>query len=94
MVMREDKQLLNLLVFIRVYSISGLNNLNFLVMDAFEKRYTPYPAQFRLDVLNYMNEHGKSIRKTAAIFNMGSTYYKSEYNRAGIHENRAYKTVF
>ncbi|WP_370017133.1 helix-turn-helix domain-containing protein [Peribacillus sp. B2I2] len=40
--------------------------------DAFEKRYTPYPAQFKLDVLNYMNEQGTSIRKTAAIFNIPS----------------------
>jgi transposase-like protein len=40
--------------------------------DAFEKRYTPYPAQFKLDVLNYMNEHGTSIRETAAIFNIPS----------------------
>lgn len=39
--------------------------------DAFEKRYTPYPAQFKLDVLNYMNEHGTSI-ETAAIFNIPS----------------------
>lgn len=29
-------------------------------LDAFEKRYTPYPAKFKLDVLNYMNEHGAS----------------------------------
>ena len=35
--------------------------------DAFEKRYTTYPAQFKLDVLNYMNEHGTSIRETAAF---------------------------
>ncbi len=40
--------------------------------DAFEKRYTVYPAQFKLDVLNYMNEHGTSIRETAAIFNIPS----------------------
>jgi transposase len=40
--------------------------------DAFEKRYTTYPAQFKLDVLNYMNEHGTSIRETAAIFNIPS----------------------
>ena len=40
--------------------------------DAFEKRYTSYPTQFKLDVLNYMNEHGTSIRETAAIFNIPS----------------------
>ena len=40
--------------------------------EAFEKRYTSYPAQYKLDVLNYMNEHGTSIRETAAIFNIPS----------------------
>jgi transposase len=40
--------------------------------DAFEKRYASYPAQYKLDVLNYMNEQGTSIRDTAAIFNIPS----------------------
>lgn len=40
--------------------------------DAFEKRYTSYPAQYKLDVLNYMNEQGTSIRETAAFFNIPS----------------------
>jgi transposase len=40
--------------------------------NAFERRYTTYPAQFKLDVLNYMNEQGTSIRETAAIFNIPS----------------------
>jgi transposase-like protein len=40
--------------------------------DAFEKRHTSYPLQFKLDVLNYMNEQGTSIRETAAIFNIPS----------------------
>ena len=31
-------------------------------IEAFEKRYTTYTLQFKLDVLNYMNEHGTSIR--------------------------------
>ena len=39
---------------------------------AFKKRYTFYSAQYKLDVLNYMNEHGTSIRETAAIFNIPS----------------------
>ncbi|MFF2447572.1 IS3 family transposase [Neobacillus sp. NPDC058068] len=41
--------------------------------DAFEKRYTSYPAQYKLDVLNYMNEHGTSIRETAVIFKIPSS---------------------
>lgn len=66
--------------------------------DAFEKRYTPYPPQFKLDVLNYMNEHGTSI-ETAAIFNIplmkhfesGKLFMKQEdlmpYNqrKRGVH---------
>ncbi|MBY0599792.1 helix-turn-helix domain containing protein [Bacillus bingmayongensis] len=40
--------------------------------NAFEKRYTFYSSQYKLDVLNYMNEQGTSIRETAAIFNIPS----------------------
>jgi hypothetical protein len=50
--------------WIKQYEIFGKN--------AFEKPYTAYPAQFKLDVLNYMNEQGTSIRETAAIFNIPS----------------------
>ena len=38
--------------------------------EAFIKRYTNYSVQFKLDVLNYMIEHGTSSRETAAIFNI------------------------
>ncbi|PEL07405.1 IS3 family transposase [Bacillus sp. AFS017336] len=45
---------------------------------AFQKSYTSYNLQFKLDVLNYMNEQGTSIRETAAIFNIPtpSTLYQ------------------
>jgi transposase-like protein len=39
---------------------------------AFEKVYATYNLEYKLDVLNYMNEHGTSIRETAAIFNIPS----------------------
>ncbi|QAV07620.1 IS3 family transposase [Bacillus vallismortis] len=39
---------------------------------AFLKSYTNYPVQYKLDVLDYMNEHGTSILETAAIFNLPS----------------------
>lgn len=39
---------------------------------AFLKGYTNYSVQYKLDVLNYMNENGTSIFETAAIFNMPS----------------------
>ncbi len=41
-------------------------------LEAFKKSYTRYSAQFKLDVLNYMNEHGASSRKAAIIFNIPS----------------------
>lgn len=37
---------------------------------AFEKSYTSYTLQYKLDVLNYMNEQGTSIKETSAIFNI------------------------
>lgn len=39
---------------------------------AFRKGYTSYTAQDKLDVLQYMNESGTSVRETAAIFNIAS----------------------
>ncbi|WP_423243515.1 transposase [Bacillus thuringiensis] len=48
----------------RRYESSGEN--------AFEKHYTSYSTQYKLDVLNYMNEQGTSIRETAALFNIPS----------------------
>ena len=40
--------------------------------EAFKKSYTSYSAQFKLDVLNYMNDYGTSPNETAAIFNITS----------------------
>ncbi len=40
--------------------------------NVFEKCYTSYSIQHKLDVLNYMNEQGTSIRETAALFNIPS----------------------
>lgn len=50
--------------WIKLYQHSG--------ESAFEKRYTSYSAEFKLDILNYRNEHGTSVGETAAIFNMPS----------------------
>jgi len=38
--------------------------------DGLKARYTNYTTQLKIDVLNYMNENGTSIRETAAIFNI------------------------
>ncbi|MGI8387830.1 IS3 family transposase [Robertmurraya sp. P23] len=40
--------------------------------EAFTKSYTSYSAQFKLDVLNYMNDNGTSPNETAAIFRISS----------------------
>ncbi|QED47943.1 IS3 family transposase [Cytobacillus dafuensis] len=37
-----------------------------------KKSYTSYSAQFKLDVLNYMNDYGTSPNETALIFNITS----------------------
>ena len=48
--------------------------------EGFKKGYTSYSSQFKLDVLNYMNETGASLRETASTFNITSpsTVYKWE----------------
>lgn len=40
--------------------------------EAFIKRYTNYTPQFKLDVLNFMIEHGTSLNETAAIFGIAA----------------------
>ena len=41
-------------------------------VGAFIKSYTNYTAQFKLDVLNFMIEHGTSLMETAAIFGVAA----------------------
>ncbi|EFI68187.1 transposase [Lysinibacillus fusiformis ZC1] len=41
-------------------------------IKAFIKSYTNYTAQFKLDVLNFMIEHGTSLIETAAIFGIAA----------------------
>ena len=41
-------------------------------ISAFEKSYTSYTLQFKMDVLNYMNENGVSPNEAAVIFNISS----------------------
>lgn len=41
-------------------------------VHAFIKQYTKYTPQFKLDVLNFMTEHGTSLLETAAIFNIAA----------------------
>ncbi|EJR26358.1 hypothetical protein IIG_05400 [Bacillus cereus VD048] len=41
-------------------------------IQAFEKGYITYSAQYKLDVLNYMIKNGTSPNETAVIFNISS----------------------
>jgi len=41
-------------------------------LSAFEKSYTSYTTQFKMDVLKYMQEHGVSSNEAAVIFKISS----------------------
>ncbi|MED3468705.1 IS3 family transposase [Bacillus sp. FSL K6-0268] len=60
---------------------------------AFEKRYTTYSLQYKLDVLKYMDTQGTSIRETAAIFNISSPEiirrWKVAYDSNGVDALRS-----
>jgi transposase len=51
--------------WVKQYELHGVEML-------FRKSYTSYTAQFKLDVLNYMNNHGTSPNETAVIFKITS----------------------
>ena len=53
-----------ILEWVKRYEHNGVNT--------FAKSYTTYTQQFKLDVLNYMAEHGTSSVETAAIFDISS----------------------
>lgn len=50
--------------WVRLYQIQG--------EEGFKKSYTSYSAEFKMDVLNYMNDTGASSYEAAAIFNISS----------------------
>lgn len=50
--------------WVRLYKENGV--------EAFLKSYTNYSAEYKMNVLNYMNETGTSSIDTAAIFNISS----------------------
>ena len=53
-----------LLTWVKQYEHNGV--------EAFVRRYTNYTKAFKLDVLNYMAEHGTSLYETAAIFKIAA----------------------
>ncbi len=54
-----------LLTWVKQYKYNGV--------EAFVRQYTNYTKEFKLDVLNYMIEHGTSLHETAAIFYIAAT---------------------
>ncbi|HWI48636.1 MAG TPA: helix-turn-helix domain-containing protein [Rummeliibacillus sp.] len=58
--------------WVKLYEAQGIKG--------FEKNYTTYSVEFKLDVLNFMNKTGASLRETASNFNISSpsTVYKWE----------------
>ena len=68
------------LTWVKQYEYNGV--------DAFIKRYTNYTQQFKIDVLNYMIEHGTSLIETAAIFNIAAPstilVWKKQFETKGI----------
>ncbi|EEM19470.1 Tnp167A [Bacillus thuringiensis serovar tochigiensis BGSC 4Y1] len=49
-----------------------IKRFEFLGEKAFERRYTTYSLEYRLDVIHYRNENGIFLRETAAFFNIPS----------------------
>lgn len=66
--------------WVRLYEQQGI--------EAFLKKYTSYSLQFKMDVLNYMNETGTSSYDAAAIFNISSPRlirnWRSKLEQGGI----------
>ena len=42
-------------------------------VDAFQEAYTNYSIEFKMDVLNYINEMGASIEEATAVFNISAS---------------------
>jgi len=57
-----DKSLV--ITWVKLFEAQGENG--------FKKSYTSYSVRFKLDVLNFMNETGASLRETASTFNISS----------------------
>ena len=66
--------------WIRLYEQQG--------SEAFLKNYTSYSTQFKMDVLNYMNETGTSSIDAAAIFTISSPgmirNWRTKWKQGGI----------
>jgi len=56
--------------------------------SSFKRGYTAYSADYKLKVLNYVSEHGTSLRETAAIFNIPThallSRWKKELETEGV----------
>lgn len=74
-------------VWVVQYKVNGV--------DAFHSTYTNYDLNFKMDVLNYINDFGVTPNEAAAIFNIPSpsTVHKwvKLYNSAGIDALKSMK---
>lgn len=61
-------------------------------LAAFEKSYTTYSAQFKMDVLNYMNENGVSPNEAAVIFKIPSPRLIRKWRK--LQETVGYDALF
>jgi transposase len=52
------------------YLLSLVKQYEQNAVEAFARRYTNYKKAFKLDVLNYMADHGTSFNETTAFFNL------------------------
>ena len=68
-----------ILKWVKQYEYNGV--------EAFINQYTNFSAQFKLDVLKYMIEHGTSLNETAAIFRIASpstiTKWRKQFENKG-----------
>ena len=68
-----------LLTWVKQYEYNGV--------ETFVRRYTNYTKAFKLNVLNYMTEHGTSLHETAAIFNIAGASsvrnWKKQFETSG-----------
>ena len=57
-------------------------------ISAFKKNYTSYTPEFKMDVLNYMQENGVSSDEAAIIFRISSSgmirNWRNQFNKGGL----------
>ncbi|MGG1576108.1 helix-turn-helix domain-containing protein, partial [Fictibacillus sp. NRS-1165] len=64
-------------------------------LEGFQKSYTNYPIEFKMDVLHFMNDTGASTFETSSVFNIPSVStvwnWKRLFDTGGVDALRAKK---